>query len=158
MHDISQHKHVTDITRLFWKFRFGAERLQPTSNPQRPPSSSPVFDVPGASEGLKDGRACCPRHTRLIFFPSPPPNPVRPFAATPALFTSAMASSGARTQRPVGSAAWVSTEKENISQLVEQEMEEVEYPVAHEMDWLNEHMAEIFENNNLYVCHHTRKR
>lgn len=62
-----------------------------------------------------------------------------------------MTTSGARTQKPVGSAAWVSTEKENVSQLVEQEMEEVEYPVAHEMDWLNEHMAEIFDNNNLCV-------
>lgn len=68
-----------------------------------------------------------------------------------------MAASGARTQRPVGSAAWVSTEKENISQLVEQEMEEIEYPVAHEMDWLNEHMAEIFENNNLCVVFYCRQ-
>ena len=57
--------------------------------------------------------------------------------------------SGARAQKPVGSAAWISTEKENVSQLVEQELEEVEYPVSHEMDWLNEHMAEIFNNNQL---------
>lgn len=28
--------------------------------------------------------------------------------------------------------------------LVDQEMEEVEYPVRHEMEWLNEHMTEIF--------------
>lgn len=55
-----------------------------------------------------------------------------------------MAATGARAQKPVGSAAWIATEKENMAELLEQEMEEVEYPVRHEMDWLNEHMAEIF--------------
>ncbi|KAJ5918043.1 hypothetical protein N7454_010418 [Penicillium verhagenii] len=55
-----------------------------------------------------------------------------------------MAAAGARAQKPVGSAAWIAAEKENMAELVEQEMEEVEYPVRHEMDWLNEHMAEIF--------------
>jgi allophanate hydrolase subunit 1 len=63
-----------------------------------------------------------------------------------------MAASGARAQKPVGSAAWISTEKENITNLVNQEMEEVEYPVRYEMDWLNEHMAEIFSNNQLSVA------
>ncbi|KAB8264225.1 hypothetical protein BDV32DRAFT_118293 [Aspergillus pseudonomiae] len=58
-----------------------------------------------------------------------------------------MAASGARAQKPVGSAAWISTEKENFTNLLNQEMEEVEYPVRHEMDWLNEHMAEIFSSN-----------
>lgn len=62
-----------------------------------------------------------------------------------------MSTTGARAQKPVGSAAWVSTEKENVSQLVDQEMEEIEYPVSHEMDWLNEHMADIFNNNQLCV-------
>lgn len=60
-----------------------------------------------------------------------------------------MAAGGARTQRPVGSAAWVAAEKENIIQLVDQEMEEVEYPVRYEMEWLNEHMAEIFSSSQL---------
>lgn len=32
--------------------------------------------------------------------------------------------------------------------LVDQEMEEVEYPVRNEMEWLNEHMAEIFSNSH----------
>ncbi|KAF7590187.1 hypothetical protein BBP40_003161 [Aspergillus hancockii] len=58
-----------------------------------------------------------------------------------------MAASGARAQKPVGSTAWISTEKENVTNLVNQELEEVEYPVRYEMDWLNEHMAEIFSNN-----------
>ncbi|EPS33129.1 hypothetical protein PDE_08091 [Penicillium oxalicum 114-2] len=55
-----------------------------------------------------------------------------------------MAAAAARARKPVGSAAWVAAEKENIADLVEQEMEDVEYPVRHELDWLNEHMAEIF--------------
>ncbi|KAJ5169938.1 uncharacterized protein N7500_002721 [Penicillium coprophilum] len=50
----------------------------------------------------------------------------------------------ARAQKPVGSAPWIAAEKENMAELVEQEMEEVEYPVRHELDWLNEHMTEIF--------------
>ncbi|KAJ5083022.1 hypothetical protein N7532_012065 [Penicillium argentinense] len=55
-----------------------------------------------------------------------------------------MAAAGARAQKPIGSAAWIAAEKENVAELVDQEMEEVEYPVRHELDWLNEHMAEIF--------------
>jgi hypothetical protein len=62
-----------------------------------------------------------------------------------------MAPAGPRVQKPVGSAAWISTEKENFAQLVNQEMEEIEYPVRHEMDWLNEHMAEVFSSNQLCV-------
>ncbi|KAL2858483.1 hypothetical protein BJY01DRAFT_201282 [Aspergillus pseudoustus] len=58
-----------------------------------------------------------------------------------------MAGASARAQKPVGSAAWISTEKENSVQLVDQEMEEIEFPVRYEMEWLNEHMAEVFSNN-----------
>lgn len=49
----------------------------------------------------------------------------------------------------MGSTAWVAAEKENIAQLVNQEMEEIEYPVRHELEWLNEHMAEVFSSNQL---------
>ncbi|KAJ5730377.1 uncharacterized protein N7483_004885 [Penicillium malachiteum] len=59
-----------------------------------------------------------------------------------------MATASARAQKPVGSAAWIAAEKENMADLVEQEMEEVEYPVRHEMDWLNEHMADIFSKGH----------
>ena len=61
----------------------------------------------------------------------------------------AMAAAGTKA---VGSAAWIAAEKENVARLLEQEMEEVEYPVRHEMDWLNEHMAEIFSTNQLWVA------
>jgi hypothetical protein len=54
--------------------------------------------------------------------------------------------------KAIGSAAWIAAEKENVTRLLEQEMEEVEYPIRHEMDWLNEHMAEIFSTNQLCVA------
>ena len=52
----------------------------------------------------------------------------------------------------VGSTAWIAAEKENIQQLVEQEKEELVFPAQHEMEWLNEHMAEIFSKSQVYVC------
>jgi hypothetical protein len=55
----------------------------------------------------------------------------------------------ARTQMAVGSAAWINAEKENIRQLLNQEKEELVYPAQHEMEWLNEHMAEIFSKSQL---------
>ncbi|KMU90108.1 hypothetical protein CIHG_07918 [Coccidioides immitis H538.4] len=62
-----------------------------------------------------------------------------------------MASTAFKLQKPVGSAEWIAAEKENIMYLVDQEMEEVEFPVRHELDWLNEHMAEVFRGNQLNV-------
>lgn len=62
-----------------------------------------------------------------------------------------MAAARSKKQQPVGSAAWIAAEKENVAHLIDQEMEEVEFPVRHEMDWLNEHMVEIFSTNQLYV-------
>jgi hypothetical protein len=57
----------------------------------------------------------------------------------------------AKASTAVGSAAWIASEKENVLQLLNQEKEEVIYPAQHEMDWLNEHMAEIFSRSQLYV-------
>jgi hypothetical protein len=54
-----------------------------------------------------------------------------------------------RPQITVGSAPWVKAEKENVRQLLEQEKEELIYPAQHEMEWLNEHMAEIFSKSHL---------
>ena len=55
----------------------------------------------------------------------------------------------ARQALQVGTMAWVNAEKENIQQLLQQEKEELIYPAQHEMEWLNEHMAEIFSRNQL---------
>ena len=49
----------------------------------------------------------------------------------------------------VGSATWIASEKENVLQLLNQEKEEIIYPAQHEIEWLNEHMAEIFSRNQL---------
>ncbi|KAL9105437.1 MAG: hypothetical protein Q9227_009398 [Pyrenula ochraceoflavens] len=51
----------------------------------------------------------------------------------------------------VGSAPWIAAEKENVLQLLNQEKEEIIYPAQHEMEWLNEHMAEIFSKNQFNV-------
>lgn len=56
----------------------------------------------------------------------------------------------ARPQMTVGSASWIKAEKENVKHLLEQEKEELIYPAQHEMEWLNEHMAEIFSKSHLY--------
>jgi len=49
----------------------------------------------------------------------------------------------------VGSAAWVAAEKENVLQLLQQEKDEIIFPVQHEVEWLNEHMAEIFSRSHV---------
>lgn len=61
------------------------------------------------------------------------------------------AAMAAKSSTAVGSASWIASEKENVMQLLEQEKEEVIYPAQHEMEWLNEHMAEIFSRNQLWV-------
>jgi hypothetical protein len=60
----------------------------------------------------------------------------------------------AKASAVIGSAAWISSEKENVLQLLQQEKEELIYPAQHEVEWLNEHMAEIFSRNQLYVDSH----
>ena len=51
----------------------------------------------------------------------------------------------------VGSAAWISAEQESFQQLLDLEKEEIVYPAQYELEWLNEHMAEIFSQTQLYV-------
>jgi len=51
----------------------------------------------------------------------------------------------------VGSASWISSEKENALQLLQNEKEELVFPAQHQLEWLNEHMAEIFSNSHVYV-------
>lgn len=54
-----------------------------------------------------------------------------------------------RSKLPVGSAPWIVSERRQADELVEQEAEEFGYSVRNEMEWLNEHMAEIFTANQL---------
>lgn len=53
----------------------------------------------------------------------------------------------------VGTASWIAAEKENALHLLQNEKEEVIYPAQHQLEWLNEHMAEIFSKGHLYVIH-----
>ena len=51
----------------------------------------------------------------------------------------------------VGSAAWVADERASAAQLSELEVEEFTFSARNELEWLNEHMREIFDENELYV-------
>jgi hypothetical protein len=57
----------------------------------------------------------------------------------------------AKTSTAVGSAAWIAAEKENVLQLLQEEKEELVFPAQHEMEWLNEHMHEIFSKSHVYI-------
>jgi hypothetical protein len=49
----------------------------------------------------------------------------------------------------VGSTAWISEERASALQIAEAEAEEFTFSARNELDWLNEHMAEIFSENQL---------
>ena len=51
----------------------------------------------------------------------------------------------------VGSAAWVAEERSSALQIIDTEVEEFSYSARNEVDWLNEHMAGIFDENETYV-------
>jgi hypothetical protein len=51
----------------------------------------------------------------------------------------------------VGSLAWVSDERSIIKKLEDQDVEDIAFAVRTDMDWLNEHMANIFERPILYA-------
>ncbi|PHH88219.1 hypothetical protein CDD83_7810 [Cordyceps sp. RAO-2017] len=52
---------------------------------------------------------------------------------------------GPRAQ--VGSASWIADERACALQIAQAEAEEFSYSVRNELDWLNEHMAGIFDEN-----------
>tara|TARA_R110002060_G_scaffold56452_1_gene66782 strand:- start:191 stop:373 length:183 start_codon:yes stop_codon:yes gene_type:complete len=49
----------------------------------------------------------------------------------------------------VGSAPWVAEERSSALQIAEAETEEFTFSARNEVDWLNEHMAEIFSKNQV---------
>lgn len=55
-----------------------------------------------------------------------------------------MAPLRSKTTVPVGSASWVSAERNSALQFMQQEVEEFSFSARNEMEWLNEHMADIF--------------
>lgn len=69
------------------------------------------------------------------------------FAETTTVFVLIVAMAAFRSKKmaiPFGSASWISSERDAAVKFIQQEEEEFEYSVINEMEWLNEHMAEIF--------------
>lgn len=60
-----------------------------------------------------------------------------------------MAPSRSKPLPKVGSVQWILAEKEQILQLADQEAEEFTFSARNEMEWLNEHMAEVFDENQM---------
>lgn len=58
----------------------------------------------------------------------------------------------------VGSTKWISEERSSALQIVEQEAEEFSFSVRNELDWLNEHMAEVFDENLMWARSTSRSR
>ena len=61
-----------------------------------------------------------------------------------------MATSRSGAYAPVGSAQWIQNEREQASQFVDQEVEEFSYSARNELEWLNEHMADVFSRDQRY--------
>ena len=51
----------------------------------------------------------------------------------------------------VGSAAWIAEERDSALTIAQSEIDEFSFSARNEMDWLNEHMAEIFSENQMCV-------
>ena len=49
----------------------------------------------------------------------------------------------------VGSALWITEERTSALQIATAESEEFAFSARNEIDWLNEHMAEIFSENQV---------
>ncbi|CAM1511440.1 Fc.00g089530.m01.CDS01 [Cosmosporella sp. VM-42] len=52
----------------------------------------------------------------------------------------------------VGSAAWIAEERSSALQIADSEVEEFTYSARNELDWLNEHMAGIFNENETNIA------
>lgn len=52
---------------------------------------------------------------------------------------------------PVGSSLWITEERGSALQIAESEVEEFAFSARNDFDWLNEHMAEIFDENEMYA-------
>lgn len=62
-----------------------------------------------------------------------------------------MAAVRSKAQLPVGSAQWIADENQQMSLFGVQEAEDFTFSARNEVEWLNEHMAEIFSKNQVYV-------
>jgi hypothetical protein len=60
-----------------------------------------------------------------------------------------MATMRANPRLQVGSASWISEERASAMQIAAAEAEEFTFSARNEIEWLNEHMAEIFSKNQV---------
>jgi len=60
-----------------------------------------------------------------------------------------MATMRANSRLQVGSTSWVAEERASAMQLADAESEEFSFSARNEVDWLNEHMAEIFSKKQV---------
>jgi hypothetical protein len=60
-----------------------------------------------------------------------------------------MATLRANPRLQVGSASWIAEERSTALQIAEAETEEFTFSARNEIEWLNEHMAEIFSENQM---------
>jgi hypothetical protein len=58
-----------------------------------------------------------------------------------------MAMRGPRHQ--IGSAPWINEERSSALQIAQSEVEEFTFSARNDMEWLNEHMTEIFSENQM---------
>ncbi|KAL2137234.1 hypothetical protein VTI74DRAFT_6445 [Chaetomium olivicolor] len=52
----------------------------------------------------------------------------------------------------VGSASWIAEERDSALSIAQSEIDEFSFAARNEIDWLNEHMAEIFSENQVNVA------
>jgi hypothetical protein len=65
----------------------------------------------------------------------------------------------ARSKVPaIGSAQWILDERHQSNDLVSQELEDFGFSVRNELEWLNEHMTDIFAEDGQYVAHYACER
>lgn len=60
-----------------------------------------------------------------------------------------MATKRANPRLQVGSSGWVTEERSCAAKIAETEAEEFMFSARNEVEWLNEHMAEIFSENQV---------
>ncbi|KAI1421653.1 hypothetical protein F5Y12DRAFT_695073 [Xylaria sp. FL1777] len=57
-----------------------------------------------------------------------------------------------RTRLQVGSGPWIAEERSSATKIAQSEVEEFTFSVQNDFDWLNEHMAEVFSENQINVA------
>ena len=60
-----------------------------------------------------------------------------------------MAAVRSRVQQ-IGSQQWINDENAQVTQICTQEAEDFVFSARNEVEWLNEHMAEIFSKDQVY--------